>query len=361
MNHHNHSGSHHHPHNAVHHPHHSGSGNNGGLPPSGGSSAVSTSSLMVNALPRLSSHPQQSTTTTNSGPMLSPGANHQHHHPMHHHHLHHSRKLMLGEMMASGQSPGGGGGAGGGGSSLINSSGSLSNMMDGGGAGPGRGVNDGSNVSLANLPRILSQITGNKQIDHTELNPQKALQTINNALLMSSRHQQQQQQQQHQQHHHHHSHYANGGGGGMERSVSSPAVGGYGEGGIINSSQMLSNLAASLENNGGRGTPTQDAGGLGVGEHRKRELREEGDEKEVIILIVSSFPVDYNSCSGLQGVMAQRNQGPSLTPSLSNCFRADLITHVTNWPADMLEKQVSCEQGVVYGQDSFKVFLFIPE
>lgn len=53
-----------------------------------------------------------------------------------------------------------------------------------------------------------------------------------------------------------------------------------------------------------------------------------------------SLPVDYNSCSGLQGVMAQRNQGPSLTPSLSNFFRADLITHVTNWPADMLEKQV---------------------
>lgn len=44
-------------------------------------------------------------------------------------------------------------------------------------------------VTLANLPKILSQITGNKQIDQTELNPQKALQTINNALLMSSRQQ----------------------------------------------------------------------------------------------------------------------------------------------------------------------------
>lgn len=42
-------------------------------------------------------------------------------------------------------------------------------------------------VTLANLPKILSQITGNKQIDQTELNPQKALQTINNALLLSSR------------------------------------------------------------------------------------------------------------------------------------------------------------------------------
>lgn len=39
-----------------------------------------------------------------------------------------------------------------------------------------------------------------------------------------------------------------------------------------------------------------------------------------------------------------RNQGPSLTPSLANYFRADLIAHVTNWPADVLEKQVRVTQ-----------------
>lgn len=44
-------------------------------------------------------------------------------------------------------------------------------------------------VTLANLPKILSQITGNKSIDQNELNPQKALQTINTALMMSSRQQ----------------------------------------------------------------------------------------------------------------------------------------------------------------------------
>lgn len=44
-------------------------------------------------------------------------------------------------------------------------------------------------VTLANLPKILSKITGNKQIDQTDINPQQALQTINNALLMSSRQQ----------------------------------------------------------------------------------------------------------------------------------------------------------------------------
>lgn len=50
------------------------------------------------------------------------------------------------------------------------------------------------------------------------------------------------------------------------------------------------------------------------------------------------------SLSSLQGVVTStqtlRSQGPSLTPSLANYYRADLIAHVTNWPADCLEKQV---------------------
>lgn len=48
------------------------------------------------------------------------------------------------------------------------------------------------------------------------------------------------------------------------------------------------------------------------------------------------------SLSSLQGVSSQgsRSQGPSLTPSLANYFRADLIAHVTGWPAEILEKQV---------------------
>lgn len=37
-------------------------------------------------------------------------------------------------------------------------------------------------VSMAGLPKILSQITGNKLLEQNDLNPQKALQTINNAL-----------------------------------------------------------------------------------------------------------------------------------------------------------------------------------
>lgn len=48
--------------------------------------------------------------------------------------------------------------------------------------------------------------------------------------------------------------------------------------------------------------------------------------------------------SSLQSVMAASqtsNRLNLLTPSLAKFFRADLITHVTNWPSEMLEKQVS--------------------
>lgn len=51
-----------------------------------------------------------------------------------------------------------------------------------GSGGGGGGVGGSPPVTLAGLPKILSQITGNKQIEQNDLNPQKALQTINNAL-----------------------------------------------------------------------------------------------------------------------------------------------------------------------------------
>lgn len=51
-----------------------------------------------------------------------------------------------------------------------------------------------------------------------------------------------------------------------------------------------------------------------------------------------------NSISSLQGVssslQALRPQGPTITPSLANHYRDDLVNHVRGWPADILEKQV---------------------
>lgn len=53
----------------------------------------------------------------------------------------------------------------------------------------------------------------------------------------------------------------------------------------------------------------------------------------------------------MQGVssslQALRPQGPTITPSLANHYRDDLVNHVRNWPADILEKQVSVRQLVV--------------
>jgi hypothetical protein len=47
--------------------------------------------------------------------------------------------------------------------------------------------------------------------------------------------------------------------------------------------------------------------------------------------------------SSLQSVMSasQTSNRNLLTPSLAKFFRADLIAHVTNWPSEILEKQVS--------------------
>jgi hypothetical protein len=50
-------------------------------------------------------------------------------------------------------------------------------------AAPGPGP--GPPVTLANLPRLLSQITGAKSLEQSELSPQKALQTLQTALLLS--------------------------------------------------------------------------------------------------------------------------------------------------------------------------------
>lgn len=46
------------------------------------------------------------------------------------------------------------------------------------------------------------------------------------------------------------------------------------------------------------------------------------------------------SLSNLQScVTSVSGKGPEISPKLAKYFRADLITHVTNWPAEALEKQ----------------------
>lgn len=100
---------------------------------------------------------------------------------------------------------------------------------------------------------------------------------------------------------------------------------------------------------GGDGPPTPTHELDMLGDHRSKSEWSAttcggGDHlrtKYVVFLSVDGG--NSASMSSLQGVVTStlRCQGPSLTPSLANYYRADLIAHVTNWPADMLEKQVS--------------------
>lgn len=50
-----------------------------------------------------------------------------------------------------------------------------------------------------------------------------------------------------------------------------------------------------------------------------------------------SLPPMQGVSSSLQ---ALRPQGPTITPSLANHYRDDLVNHVRGWPAEILEKQV---------------------
>ncbi|XP_055910027.1 WW domain-containing adapter protein with coiled-coil homolog isoform X2 [Eupeodes corollae] len=73
-------------------------------------------------------------------------------------------------------------------------------------------------------------------------------------------------------------------------------------------------------------TPTQE---LDISGNNTEQRKLEGTSASLSTL---------QSCVATTG-QAGRGQGPDLSPKLAKYFRADLITHVTNWPADILEKQ----------------------
>uniref|UniRef100_A0A182PUR9 WW domain-containing protein n=1 Tax=Anopheles epiroticus TaxID=199890 RepID=A0A182PUR9_9DIPT len=224
----------------------------------------------------------------------------------------------------------------------------------------GSGTAISTATSLAGLPKILSQITGNKSIEHNDLNPQKALQTINNALMMQSRQQTPCTMHDmvasgstlmnlrdnalqsplynvsnlshtvhssslsigsgtHLNHNAHHNHATN-----SHCSSQSNMIHNINLGGCSGGNTVLTN--------DGPPTPTQELD-LPLVDHRKYGLG-----NTVVTTTTTS------SVSSLQSVMASsqcgRSQGPNLTPSLAKYFRADLISHVTGWPSEILEKTI---------------------
>lgn len=197
-------------------------------------------------------------------------------------------------------------------------------------------------VTLANLPKILSQITGNKHMEQSDMNPQKALQTINNALsrhhsvsdglhqagnninpketnspLYSSPHNYTQQS-----------------------SLTNQTI-------SVNSNQYITSTSASTSSQLA-GIVSSQFSSLGAKDNHSVMISHDGPPtptQELDIAAVDNRKVDGTasaSLSSLQGVISSqmlRSQGPTLTPSLSNYVRADLIAHITNWPAEMIEKQ----------------------
>lgn len=92
----------------------------------------------------------------------------------------------------------------------------------------------------------------------------------------------------------------------------------------------------------GDGPPTPEMDLNSAGDHRRSKYLL--NDKDFFQLTCFVFLVDGASgVNSLQSVMSgsqTSNRLNLLTPSLAKFFRADLIQHVTNWPSELLEKQV---------------------
>lgn len=106
----------------------------------------------------------------------------------------------------------------------------------------------------------------------------------------------------------------------------------------VNSSNSGSN--AALIPGEGPPTPTQEldmSGGSSIDPQQRAKLDASGSGGSTSAASLSTL----QSCVAASSVQSGRSQGPEISPKLAKYFRADLITHVTNWQADILEKQVS--------------------
>ncbi|XP_056638985.1 WW domain-containing adapter protein with coiled-coil homolog [Diorhabda sublineata] len=110
--------------------------------------------------------------------------------------------------------------------------------------------------------------------------------------------------------------------GGQQRPITSTAVT-SGDTGVLTSLTVDINHSGSVVE--GPPTPTHS---------------ETPDCAKAAVVPVSS---PSGSLQTLQGVssslQALRPQGPTITPSLANHYRDDLVNHVRGWPAELLEKQ----------------------
>ncbi|XP_076646134.1 WW domain-containing adapter protein with coiled-coil wacky isoform X3 [Halictus rubicundus] len=166
----------------------------------------------------------------------------------------------------------------------------------------------GPPVSLANLPRLLSQITGNKE--QPDITPQKALQTLQTAAILLSRQQS-----------------SSGDRNNSGNDVMVPLK--------VDTSGIVTSEGPPTPTH----SETQDCidarkltspGGTNPGVQGLSSLQS---------LSTLGTLGNLNN-TGLQALSrVQPPLTPSLTPSLANHYREDLTQHVRAFPADILEKQ----------------------
>ncbi|XP_063703263.1 WW domain-containing adapter protein with coiled-coil homolog [Culicoides brevitarsis] len=253
---------------------------------------------LANALPRLSSNPA-TPTGNNSNSQSSHNSNNS---SSNNHILH---KMHHNSQQSDAASP-------------IQGNGQSDAMLMSNTPGPPGSNSNVSNtsppvVSMAGLPKILSQITGNKQLEQNDLNPQKALQTINNALA--------------RQH-----------AGGNNNCVSSAIAS------CSNSSNLMHepSFRERVLNSPLYTSPHYNYS-VNLSQSNLRDHGDGAPTPTQELDLDSRRHAQTTSVSSLQGVMTSSQigrlqHGPTLTPSHSKYMRTDLISHVTNWPAEMLEK-----------------------
>lgn len=111
----------------------------------------------------------------------------------------------------------------------------------------------------------------------------------------------------------------------------------------IRNSPAYNNVPSSNNHLIGDGPPTPEMDLNSAGDHRRSKL-----PKFASRFTDSTLNLSVDGASGgvssLQSVMSAASQVSNrlnlLTPSLAKFFRVDLLNHVTNWPSELLEKQV---------------------
>ncbi|XP_067002943.2 WW domain-containing adapter protein with coiled-coil homolog isoform X2 [Anabrus simplex] len=158
----------------------------------------------------------------------------------------------------------------------------------------------GPPVTLASLPRLLSQITGTKGMPSIE--QVEALQNIHTVLILS-----QQASLEHGQ-------------GNTQHPPQMP----------MQPLKVDTTGANGVTLGEGPPTPTHSESQDCV------DARKLSSPPSSLSSLQSLAQAGVGSCSSLH---ALRQQGPHLTPTLANHYRDDLVNHVRGWPADGLEKQ----------------------